>query len=212
MTMPVLGASDVLILDPNAVSDSVSLLAGNQDGYSHCGDRVFSITANSDASYTDVLELDVVTHTLTLGLAGTTFGHEGDYSIEIEMRLKDYPTVKTTATFTASVTACEIETLTPTSIDSEYYDVYTPSISFSHIDFVQTPDCLYTLTYTYEILDAGTGTLSALPAFITESDKTLTVETDDPSDVANYQIQVSSTHGSATNSFIIDLEVANACD
>ena len=121
-------------------------------------------------------------------MPGTTFGHENAYSIEITVTLQDHPTITTTATFTATVSPCEVSTLTPTTIASQYYDVYTPLIQFSHIDFVQSPDCLYTLSYTYELLDTGTGSLTALPSFITESSKVITVVTNDPNDVDSYKI------------------------
>lgn len=71
-----------------AVTDTVSLIAGTLDGYTYCGDRVYSISTMPSTYYSDVLELDQVTNTLTLGLAGTTtFGHENTYSIEITMAL-----------------------------------------------------------------------------------------------------------------------------
>ena len=65
------------------------------------------------------------------------------------------------------MSACDVTALTTTSVTAQYYNVYTPQIQFSHTDFVQTPDCLYTLVYTYEIEDLATGTVTPLPSFVT---------------------------------------------
>jgi hypothetical protein len=47
--------------------------------------------------------------------------------------------------------------------------VYTPPINFTAIDFVQTPDCGYNLTYTIQIKE-GNNSYTPLPSWLTVKD------------------------------------------
>ena len=83
-------------------------------------------------------------------------------------------------------------------MSAQSYNIYTPQIQFSFAEFVQTPACGYTLDYTFWIKDSSTGVYSALPSFISHSDKTFTVASTSPSDVTNYQVVV---RGSAPSGY-----------
>lgn len=140
MTYTLFEASETQILPD--LMDTVSQLAGNQDGFSFCGARQYSISTTPASSYSNVLELDAVTKTLTLGLAGSTYGDENDYTIEITVALASDTLIKTTASFTASV-------LCPTN----------PSVvSFPASSSTTTIDLLVGASYTI-----ATPSLSAVP-------------------------------------------------
>ena len=74
-----------------AVKDSVSLLAGNRDGFTYCGAREYAIATTPSSYFTKVLSLDSSTKILTLGLPETALTDIGSYTIEIIIKLKDYP-------------------------------------------------------------------------------------------------------------------------
>ena len=75
------------------LTDTVSGLAGNQDGYTHCGDRVYSISSTGHANF---LSLDAATKTLTLGLPATDYPDVNSYSIEVKVALANHSTVEIT--------------------------------------------------------------------------------------------------------------------
>ena len=81
----------------------MSALKGLADGYSECGDREYSITTIPSSIYSNFLEIDSATKTLTHGLVGTTYGDEGSYIIEVTVALTDYPTKTSSTTFNAIV-------------------------------------------------------------------------------------------------------------
>jgi len=114
MTHSALGSPDTQVL--SAVKDSVSKVAGNQDGFSHCGPREYTITTLPTTVYSNVLSLDASTNTLTLGLVTTGLSDVNTYTITVQIALKNYPTIKKTATFTASVTNCVVTSLTKTAV------------------------------------------------------------------------------------------------
>ena len=133
---------------PVIVQDSVSKVAGNQNGYDHCGLRVYSISTLPTTVYSNVLSLNSANNELTLGLVSTGLSDIKTYAIEITIKLQAYPTVTATATFTAHVTDCVVLSLAITPVADQAYNIYTPQISFAHTTFVQTPACMYTLDYT----------------------------------------------------------------
>ena len=79
---------------------------------------------------------------------------------------------------------------------------------------MQTPACAYSLVYTFWVKDS-TGVYSALPSFISQSNKTFTVLSTSPSNVALYQVvargSVPSGYPSFQDELIISLDVANGC-
>ena len=190
-------------------------MAGNLNGFDHCGDRVFDITTVPSSYYDQFLDLDPSTEVLTLGLPATALTDVGSYTIEITMWLVSYPTVTTTTTFTAYVTDCVVTALTTTPVVAQNYDVFTPQIQFAFVEFDQTPACAYSLDYTFWVKDISTGAYSSLPSFITESTKTFTVESTNLSDVALYQViargSVPSGYPAYQDELIISLDVANGC-
>ena len=81
--------------------------------------------------------------------------------------------------------------LTLTSLPSQTYEIFTPAIQFSTVDFVQTPDCEYTLTYWVQVKDIDTDTYAPLPDFIVEMFWLgFDVYTDDEANLGNYQISI----------------------
>lgn len=85
MSFDIFETPDTQVLsDP---TDTVSALKGLADGYSECGDRVYTITTTPSSTYSNFLSIDSATKTLTLGLGGTTYGDEGTYTIEVTVAL-----------------------------------------------------------------------------------------------------------------------------
>ena len=64
-----------------AVTDSVSKVAGNKNGFYYCGSREYSVTAANPSNYVNVLSLDKGTDVLTLGLPATALTDIGSYTI-----------------------------------------------------------------------------------------------------------------------------------
>ena len=87
-------------------------MAGTLNGFDHCGDRDYDITTTPSSYYANFLDLDPSSEVLTLGLPATAQIDGGTYTIEITMWLVDYPTITTTATFTAYVTDCVVTAMT----------------------------------------------------------------------------------------------------
>ena len=212
MTHSALGASVTQVLP--AVKESVSKVAGNLNGYDHCGPRVYSITTLPATTYNNVLSLDTATDTLTLGLPTTGLPDINSYSIEITITLQNYATVTKTATFTAHVTHCVITSLGKAPVADQAYNIYTPQIQFAYTEFVQTPACLYTLDYTYQIKDSG-GVYSALPVFVAELTKQFTVVSSDPLIVASYHVSITgavpATYPAFSSELLIKLDMNNGC-
>ena len=124
MTHSVFGASSTQTL--LAVKDSVSKVAGDLGGFTHCGAREYFISTIPSTYYDKVLSLNTSTNVLTLGLPVTALTDVNSYAIEITMRLVNYPTITKKATFTATVTSCVVTSLAKTAVSSQYYDIYTP--------------------------------------------------------------------------------------
>ena len=62
--------------------------------------------------------------------------------------LVNYPQVELIKRFTVEIIWCQVTDLAQTPVPNQVYDLYTPAIQFSTVDFVQTPSCEYTLEYT----------------------------------------------------------------
>jgi len=113
-----------------AVNDTVSLLAGNLDGFTYCGAREYAITNSPSSYYTAVLGLDTSTNILTLGLPATAVTDIGSYMIVIMVKLKDYPTITETTTFLVHVIDCVVNSLVKPSVNDQLYNIYNPQIQF----------------------------------------------------------------------------------
>lgn len=72
------------------------------------------------------------------------------------MWFKNYPETDTVLynPFRIKVDTCFITALTPTPIAVTDYNVYTPAVTITVADFVQTPLCGYVLDYKVEVLAA----------------------------------------------------------
>ena len=152
---------------------------------------------------------------LTLGLPETNITEVNTYTIQITIRLVEYPTITATSTFKAHVTNCQVTSLMKTAVIAQYYNIYTPPIQFSFEEFVQTPACSYSLVYTFWVKNSSTGVYSILPSFISQSAKTFSVVSTSPSSVAYYQVVVRGSVPSGYPVFdgelTISLDVANGC-
>ena len=133
MTHSVFGVSSTQTLP--AVKDSVSKIAGDLGGFTHCGAREYYISTNPASYYDKVISLDTTTSVLTLGQSTTALTDVNTYTIQIKIRLVNYPTVTKTATLTAHVTNCQVTSLTKTTVSDQYYDIYTPQIQFTFTEF-----------------------------------------------------------------------------
>jgi hypothetical protein len=116
MSHSVFGASSTQTLSD--VKDSVSKVAGNQNGFDYCGQRDFVIATIPSSYFSKVLAFDSSTKMIILGLPVTTKSDVKSYTIAIKIWLTNYPTVTTTATFYAHVTDCELTALTTTPVSS----------------------------------------------------------------------------------------------
>ena len=109
-----------------SVKDSISKVAGSKNGFDFCGAREYYISTAPSSYYVKVLSLDTSTNILTLGLPDTALTDVNTYTIQITVRLTNYPTITETATFKAFVTDCQVTSLARTALSAQYYDIYTP--------------------------------------------------------------------------------------
>jgi len=73
------------------------------------------------------------------------------------------------------------------SLPLEIYDVYTPAINFNTVDFVQTPDCGYTLNYVIKIKQKLDNSYTPLPSWLTVTGfLSFQVFTNDPTTLGLY--------------------------
>ena len=173
------------ITDP---TDDVSQTYGSQDGYSYCGPREIEIT-NVLTDYQKILAFDQSTNEVTFGTNDDA--DRGVYTIEMRAYLVNYPNVESFKTFTVTIDYCQVTEMIPNPVPTQNYDLYTPAIQFSTLDFIQVPDCGYTLLYDVQIKDTLTNTYSPLPAWILNpTDLSWEVFTDDPNNTGIYQISV----------------------
>ena len=102
-------------------------------------------------------------------------------------------------------------------MDPQVYILYTALITFSWQDFVQVPNCGYTLTYAYYLEDKSDGSRTALPVDVVQSGNDFNVYSTDPSFEGNYYVVVEATTPASymnpvlTEELLIDLEVTNDC-
>jgi len=106
-----------------------------------------------------------------------------------------------------------------TSLAPQEYDVYTPAIQFSTVDFTQTPACGYTLEYEYMLKDEETGEYIPLPDWIqVVGHLSFDVFTDNPENLGKYKIAVVGKVPAAymenvyTEELLIDLWVMDGCE
>ena len=119
-------------------------------------------------------------------------------------------------TFTADITDCVVISVAMTPIADQYYDIYTPAITFTYATFVQTPACGYTLDYTFWEFDSVTSTYSALPAWISETAAIFTVQTNDPSFEDFHKIVVRGSvpvgYPVFQDELIVDVDIIDSCE
>ena len=89
-------------------TDSVSETYGNQDGYTACGKRAIEIV-DAD-NYAGFLTLDPDTGIVTIDAGPDDFG---EYDIEVQIYLEEYPSQLVTQTITVNVKYCDIMTYEP---------------------------------------------------------------------------------------------------
>lgn len=116
------------------------------------------------------------------------------YTIDAKVSLVNYPDVFTTTTFIVDIINCIVIDMQQTPLAEQFYNVYTPMISFGTSFFTMTPLCGYTLDYRIQIKDSTTGTYSPLPAWLVNTaDLDFEVQTDDPVNVGIYEISIIGT-------------------
>jgi len=97
--------------------------------------------------------------------------------------------------------------------------VYTPAIQFNTIDFVQTPDCGYTLDYTIQIKDTNSNTYTPLPDWLTiVGFLSFDAFTNDPTNVGLYELSIIGSVPVAfmdpvySEELLIDVKVNDGCE
>lgn len=167
----------------------ISRTYNNLDGYTYCGPREFEITNLPTTIYSNFLSFDQATNTFTYGT--NLQSDVGVYNLELRAYLVNYPAVELLKPFTVEIIWCQVTDLDQTPLPIQKYDIYTPAIQFSTVDFVQTPDCGYLLEYEIRIKDVLTGTYTPVPAFISQPGfLSFDVFTDVPTDIGVYQISI----------------------
>ena len=101
-TSSVLEDAQIISLGP--IQDSVSQINGNKDGMTSCGNRLYRIIDH--ASVSGFLTIDAANETLVL--QPKTVADEGLHQVEVEVSLKDFPTIKKVAKITVKVNPCQV--------------------------------------------------------------------------------------------------------
>jgi len=115
----------------------------------------------------------------------------GVYELDLRAYLVEYPNVELVKKFKIKIIWCQVTDLQPTPVTRQTYDVYTPAIQFSTVDFVQTPLCGYDLEYEYRIKNIEKGTYTPLPSWLKQvSHLSFDVFTMDPTSLGKYYISV----------------------
>ena len=220
MKISVHGSADIEALS-SIPQDSVSKLNGDLTGETFCGAKSMTIKSVSPSApvYSGFLSFDT-SSTPTLTAITNDPSHQGVYTVTIEIVLDDYPTIKSTETFTLTIESCQVSSMVKTPVVSQKYNVYTPKIDFTWTYFDISP-CTYALDYSYSLRDTSTGTTVAIPGpsmlTQTNSDRTFEVLSNLITDVGTYEIIVTGTTPAGTMSpaysedLMIPLEVANEC-
>jgi len=214
------GSAEVQILS-TIPQDSVSKVNGDLSGETFCGAKSMTIKSVSPSApvHSGFLSFDT-SSTPTLTAVTNDPSHQGVYTVTIEIVLDDYPTIKSTETFTLTIESCQVSSMVKTPVMSQKYNVYTPKIDFTWTYFDISP-CTYVLDYSFSLRDTSTGTTVAIPGPTmltqTNSDRTFEVLSNLITDVGTYEIIVTGTTPAGTMSpaysedLVIPLEVANEC-
>lgn len=144
--------------------DQVSLAYGNLDGFAYCGDRLFEITTQPVTTYSNFLGFEQLTSTFTYGT--NQQADVGIYDLEMRVYLVSYPNVEVRKPFKVEIIWCQVTDLELTPLPVQDYEIFTPAIQFSTVDFKQTPDCGYDLEYAIQVKDVDAGTYTPLPLFV----------------------------------------------
>ena len=83
------------------------------------------------------------------------------------------------------------------AIPEQFYNVYTPLITFATTLFTITPNCGYTVEYVIK-LKSMTGVYYPLPTWIVNtSNLDFSLQTNDPANVSIYQISITGSISTA---------------
>ena len=99
--------------------DSVSKLNGDLTGETFCGAKSMTIKSVSPSTpvYSGFLSFDT-SSTPTLTAVTNDPSHQGVYTVTVEIVLDDYPTIKSTETFTLTIDSCQVSSMVKTAVAS----------------------------------------------------------------------------------------------
>jgi len=168
-------------------ADSVSRRLGDHSGQTYCGGRQFRIKSSGHESF-----LGYNPSLMLLTLLSTNKNDVGSVRVTIEAYLSEYPSVVTSTTFTATITACSVASLQPTTTPDQRYDVNNPATTFTINPFTQVPNCESPVTYQV-FMSSDNLNFSGLPPWITRNLMQLRVATSDFSLIGIYWLRVTAT-------------------
>lgn len=110
MQISVHGPADVELL--STPLDSIAKLYGDLSGETYCGPKSFTITSVVPATpvYTEFLNFDT-TSTPQFTAMSTDPSHQGTYTVNLEIAMDEFPDIKTTASFTVEILACQVSSM-----------------------------------------------------------------------------------------------------
>jgi len=168
------------------------------DGLTFGGPREYSILPT--IAYSTFLSLTSSSRKLTAQTNSNGDKVYHNQTISVKAKLTNYPTVTTTGTFIIEIINCQVVGLTNVSpVADQFYNVYTPMITYSWVAFTMTPACGYTLDYTRRFKDLVAGTYTAIDATTpyvadkaaaTATSGSFETSTNDPTKVGVYHIAV----------------------
>ena len=158
-------------------TDVESRERGDESGTTFCGPRLYSIVGAED--YISIEDRSITFMTID----GTKVGQ---YEVEIEMTLENYPSIKSSTKFQVTIYPCKIFEYTASVTPSEisYYLGAEDLTSFAYT-FTQTNKCGYPETIT----------VANGPDFLThnESNKDFTISTDVRDFIGKHSVTVKSS-------------------
>ena len=116
----------------------------------------------------------------------------GFYSINIEVFLLNYPSVKRPGIISFEVIYCQVLSITTPVLQDQTYNIQSVALSIIIPQFTQIPNCGYAFEYSVQIKDPNTAQYSPLPPFIifNQNALDLTVFSTESSDSGEYLISV----------------------
>ena len=127
-------------------TDSVSLKLGDKSGFTYCGPRKFKFLSSG---HENIVQYNLSDNSLTISTDNKD--DIGEVEVTMEAFLENYPDVKESFTFKATVVKCKVISLKPVPTSDKTYQVMESPLIFSLEKFIQVPDCQEELAYDIEL-------------------------------------------------------------